>query len=1246
MLASATIDAKSDQGSHGTTTRILLTCALIRSRQHMTADVAFTARVKNAADSRLRSIGLIIDERDTFGDLISHIDGLGAHHPNITSGDGEVDGEGEGDQDITLTVEGSCWTVQGEFPVSHGTCFEQTFQHVYRQVCEASPERPSSQIEVIRHDDVEWLIRNAVKEVPPPKDLDGARLFQQCMTEWREDVAVEAWDGTLTYAELDQTSTRLAGVLMTHGVLPGTILPLLFQFSKWTVISVLATWKAGAAFVFIDPTHPTKRIQNLVQQVQATIVLAQQKWPNVELDAKVRILLLDEMEANLDEAQHVDGLSLPMVDSQSPAYLIFTSGSTGQPKAALHTHFAFCSGALAQADLLGFSRGTRTMENAPLIFAGAIPELLFTILKGGRICIARLEDRTKDLVGCVRKMQTNMLIISSSVAAAHNPAQFTPRHRILMGAEPLPSDTAKKWAAFHDNCNGYGSTETNTVATCSKIDCAISTRNVGRGAAHQYWVVDSLDHNRLLPPGWLGEVVVEGHALASEYLGDTEATEKAFPPPPKWCSMVPRQSPTARFFRTGDLGRIASDGGLEVHGRTDPLQVKLRGQRIELGEIEAVTREIFTSTPFVVELIHPSAQGRPSIALFFVATNLVEGLGDDFFARDIVLNVEQKQQLAHVRERVKTLWDSRLPAFMWPSYLVPLSALPRTQTGKLDRRRLRDWASLYQPIDMTSLSTSQTGSQTSSELTTKVGQQIRSAVAKVLTIRPDQVNGSAAFTVLGGDSLNAIALTQELRDHDLMITPAEIIRADSLQSIASVVNENSATWIDENSTGNISLGIPAKDLPLQKLQMAAGQVHSVLPTTDSQSRAIKLGTGPERSFVYHFMLKFLGEVDQERLERSLHKLITRHDVLRTMFTELDGTIVQLILEQAEGLVEVRNVEDESALQATIDVLASGDIRINQVPTKIYLILMNRKAVRVVFRLSHAQFDGLSIPILWDSLKECYDAEIVCPAPEYSTYIREVLGSSPTPALDYYTELLRDVPFTDLVKRTTQSHEPQNCHRHQRLTLKQSVGHTPATLVEAAWGYVLACASQCRAVAFDQIVSGRQLSHRSKVDIRNLVGACLNDVPVVVKHPSGQTVHSLMKQIQDQRATSAMHETLGFSEILSKCKPDHWPANARMTSSVQYRGFEEKTSFQLGDVKCIASMVERSMDLEDLTVLVTPLRGQVSNEYNIEFLFSDRVVSQEQADSWFQQLLRAVEAFARDENLEVEVEALLGRIHES
>lgn len=802
---------------------------------------------------------------------------------------------------------------------------------------------------------------------------------------------------------------------------------------------------------------------------------------------------------------------------------------------------------------------------------------------------------------------------------------------------------------LHDNCHAYGSSETNSVATCCPFSSAVVSQSVGPGASHQYWVVDALSYDRLVPPGWLGEIIVESHALAACYLGRDEATSKAFPETPRWHPGIDVQrSHRTRFFRSGDLGRIATDGTLEIHGRVDPLQVKLRGQRIELGEVEAITLlGLPQPCPVVAELILPKGQDRPFIAVFFLTSGLVDDVDAAFLAENVSFTPSQTNQLHHLCGTLQQKWTTLLPSFSRPSYLFPLLAFPRTATGKLNRKQLRSWCAAYPVSALKVFATSvpTDAGQNRGPLATKSELLLGGILSKILSVPQNSLSRSSAFTVLGGDSLVAIQLNRELRSHGLNVSISDVIQSDSLASLATLMDHGDA--IDStNSDDTLRYQDWDNSQILERFALDREQIEAVLPTTDSQSRAIELGTGPERCFVFHFILKFQAGLDVSKLAEALQGLVDRHDVLRTIFTRQEKRFMQVVLKHLLCPLEAIRLKDDQSVDEMVNRATVSDISIDQVPTKFWLFSVEDVPKTLVLRLSHAQFDGLSIPLLWDSLAAIYTGGSLRPAPSFSTYARKILLRDMSSSIAYFTQMLSDVPFTDLVQRRTTAHQPQNRHFERQLSIPLIPGFTAAHLFEAAWGYVLAKFTHERAVVFDQIVSGRQLSLPEDFDIQLLVGACLNDVPVVVRFPRGQTFRQLLTQIRTQHTeTSGLHETLGFRRILEDCRPVHWPQNPRMKSSVQYRGFEDRSVFHIDGVECVASMVERSMDLEDLTVLVTPLRDQKPGTFDVKFLFSDEVVEERQALRWFEELMLVMTTFTHIDFLDKEIEETLGPVRD-
>lgn len=1232
-----------DDGASGVgqVAQIILTCAFMISRQKAATEAAFITTLSESSNVRRLEVDLDVPPTAGIENLLQATRELVHSSATATS---NIKHNVEKRQVVELARKDGHWDLMADLLTSHSENLNDTFLRIFSQVTSMGPSATIFQLRTTSEPDIKWLLNHSAHSIPPPNPTTGVEMFRQIALLNQDKVAIEAWDGQLTFSELDKQSTRQASTLIQRGITPSTVVPLIFQFSKWVPVSLLAVWKAGASWVFLDPDHPTGRLKALVERMRAPLIITQSHLETQLQDLDTEVFLADDESI---DSEPEPSLPAHLATPHNVAFLIFTSGSTGEPKAVAHTHLAFCSGVLYQAENLGITEETRTLQNCPLIFAAAPVELLFTLLRGGCVCIPTQEERIRDMASCASRLQSNAIIMSASSAAIRDPKILASRHNVIVGAEPLSADTAEKWAALHDFRHAYGASETNTVNTASLISESPTQKSVGKGSAHRFWIVDASNYNALVPPGWLGEVVVEGHALASGYMGNEEATAKAFVATPIWhhAMELGDQMPT-RFYRTGDLGRVTVNGTLEIHGRTDPLQVKLRGQRVELGEIEAATsKTLMASIPLAAELILPKGQDRPSIAMFLVAPHLVENLDASLLSEHVSLSEVQQQQLDLLKKRLKDSWADLLPEYMVPTYVVPLADMPRTATGKLNRRTLRAWSAEYRSTQLMPFAMFSSSVSLDRPLTGDQELQLASVVAKLLRIPLDTLNANSGFTLLGGDSLAAIQASHELRMHDLIVSPSEIIRSENLASLATHMSSESGARDLSNGAANgeddwISSFVD-KEALLQDLGIPYDNVSDTLFTTDSQSRSIELGTGPEDCFVFHFVLKFEQGLDLASLRSALQRLVDRHDTLRTLFTQRDGRILQIVLKQMLCPIELLDLSETNMIDETISEISRSKISLDQVPTQFWILSKNKTPAALVMRLSHAQFDGISMHSIWESLAECYTQTQPEPAPAFATYARTVLHKDSSPELAYFRDLLHGVPFTDLVQRPQSGHFPQNRSLERCIKLRPVPGFTMANLFEAAWGYVCAKSSNAQAAVFDTIVSGRQIRLPPGFDARKLVGACLNDVPVVVKFHKGQTVHQLLAQIRDEHDASAKHETLGFRNILGECKPADWPQNARMTSSVQYRGFEGDTKIQIGDTECAISVLERSMDLEDLTVLVTPSEDRASGEFYIEFLYSDKVVKEAQAEKWFEDLIRSVKMLSRESVLHRDVTEILG-----
>lgn len=352
-----------DQVAH-----IVLTCAFIVGRQKAATEVSFTAFLTEGFERREIKIELDILPPSELGITLQSIEDIlqASTAPSLEL-DKSHDTQGaEEEPVIIITRHDGYWDLATDLQDSHDGDFSDTFGHIHSQV-DSNPENATiSQFRMTRQNDVQWLLEGS-HDIPPPLTTTAVETFGHVVKQDPDKVAVEAWDGNWTYAELDEQSTRLAATLMQGGVQPGTIVPLFFRFSKWVPVTLVAVWKAGAAWVFLDADHPLPRLQALVKRVRASVIVTQTDWQAQLHGLKLQTVLADETHRpkHLSGSDQYAHLALP----QNPAYLIFTSGSTGEPKAVSSTHIALCSGVLHQAQYLGFSRNTRTLQNCPLIFA-------------------------------------------------------------------------------------------------------------------------------------------------------------------------------------------------------------------------------------------------------------------------------------------------------------------------------------------------------------------------------------------------------------------------------------------------------------------------------------------------------------------------------------------------------------------------------------------------------------------------------------------------------------------------------------------------------------------------------------------------------------------------------------------------------------------------------------------------------------------------------------------------------------
>jgi amino acid adenylation domain-containing protein len=511
---------------------------------------------------------------------------------------------------------------------------------------------------------VDW--NKTAKHYAEPQLLH--RLIESQVARAPHNVAVVFEEEQLTYDELNRRANRLAHYLISVGARPETPVGVLMDRSADMVVGLLAVLKAGAPYLPLDPDYPDERLNFMLKDGQASLVLTQERWlPRISAPA-VLVVRVDNIEGALRYFPE-ENPDVPAAPENS-AYVIYTSGSTGAPKGAINTHAGICNRLLWMQDEYRLTEADCVLQKTPFSFDVSVWEFFWPLLVGARLIVARPGGH-QDPAYLIRLIKEQDVSIAHFVPSMLRVLLEQPGleacgslKRVICSGEALPFQLqqyffARLRAELH---NLYGPTEAAVDVTFWRCDPRDERQVVPIGRPISNTQIYLLDEScDLAPIGSEGELYIAGANLARGYLNQPGLTAAKFIP-------NPFGEGGARLYKTGDIARYLTDGGIEFLGRIDH-QVKLRGCRIELGEIEAV----LSSHPVVREAV--------------VTVEAASGGNHRLTAY-----VTPARGSAPTVAELRSFLRSKLPAYMAPNDFIILSALPIGANGKLDRRKLPDAA--------------------------------------------------------------------------------------------------------------------------------------------------------------------------------------------------------------------------------------------------------------------------------------------------------------------------------------------------------------------------------------------------------------------------------------------------------------------------------------------------------------------------------------------------------------------------
>ncbi|MGZ7023382.1 MAG: amino acid adenylation domain-containing protein, partial [Ilumatobacteraceae bacterium] len=657
----------------------------------------------------------------------------------------------------------------------------------------------------------------------------------------------------MSYAELVDRSQRLARVLVDAGVKPCDRVGVAVERSVSMVVSLLAVLQAGAAYVPLDPSFPSDRLEFMLHDADLGVVLVSSDAITglVEASGAVAIDVAGVRDAVAERDAGPLEIDASDAHGAGVAYVIYTSGSTGRPKGVEIEHASVVNFVRSMIDEPGFGPDDVLLAVTTLSFDISVLELFVPLAVGGTVVIASRDEAVdgRRLAALIESCGATVMQATPTTWSMLFESGWvgSPRLKVLCGGEAMPVQLGD--ALLHccaEVWNMFGPTETTIWSTLQQLDVTDVTRvnvPIGRPIANTTCrVLDAA--GGLAPIGVPGELYIGGAGVARGYLNRPELTAEKFVDDP----FVPGE----RLYRSGDLARWLPGGSIECLGRLDQ-QVKVRGYRIELGEVESALRN------------HPG-----------VADAVVIADRDSAGARLLAYVIPADPAEPVAEGDLRKALQQRLPDYMIPSRLVTVDSFPLTPNRKIDRK------ALPRPDASTDVSSEYVAPRTDAEAI------IAGIIATVLQLPRVGVHDN--FFELGGHSLHATSVLSEIeREFGVRVPVRSFFVEPSVAATAATVAAG----------GSLSSG-----------PVVAVDRDGPIRASSVQQRLLFLDQLAPGSVVFNLplVLHLSGEVDDDALREAFTVLLARHEALRTNFDLIGGRWVQVVVDAASA--ELRwEVED-------------------------------------------------------------------------------------------------------------------------------------------------------------------------------------------------------------------------------------------------------------------------------------------------------------------------------------------------
>ncbi|BAT56844.1 amino acid adenylation domain protein (plasmid) [Nostoc sp. NIES-3756] len=937
-------------------------------------------------------------------------------------------------------------------------------------------------------------------QVDYPQDKCIHQLFEAQVEKTPDAIAVVFENEKLTYRELNTKANQLAHYLQKLGVKPEVLVGICIERSLEMIIALLATLKAGGAYIPLDPSFPSERLAFMLEDSQISVLLTQQDLLKT-LPPHAQAICLDSDWENITTSQQ-NSVEIN-INSSILSYIIYTSGSTGKPKGVQITHSSVVNFLIAIQQKLRLKNTDELLSVTTLSFDIAVLEIFLPLTTGAKLILVGREVATNG-TELLQQLNNSAVTVMQATPATWRmllDAGWEGNHqlKILCGGEALPENLALQLNQRASIVwNLYGPTETTIWSTIHQVDQHETKVSIGRPIANtQIYILDK--NLQPLPVGVAGELYIGGAGLARGYFNQPELTKEKFIPNPF--------NSTTLLYKTGDLARYLTNGEVEYLGRID-YQIKLRGFRIELGEIEAVLEQHPLVRQCVV-MAREDVSGQRLVA-YLVAEN--------------VSNDELRQYLRR-----------QLPEYMIPSAFVILDSLPLTPNGKVNRRALPAPENNNSELAITFVAPRHPVEEVLAGIWTQV-------------LGVSQVGIYDNFFELGGHSLLATQVISRIRKTFGMDTSLQ--RLFEFPTIAELAKD-----IQEASLQGVYAITPVPrdgNLPLSFAQARLWLLEQLNPDSGIYNMPAKIHLVGELN---------VGVLEQSinEIMRRHEVLRTSFTSVDGQPLQVISADIQIRISVAD-LQELSKAEQEAEIQHFCIKESQLAFDFTQAPLlRCTLLQIGEQEYILLFTIHHIVFDGWSKSILIREIATLYtafSARKPSPLPalsiqyaDFAVWQRQHLqGERREVLLTYWKQQLANLPVLQLP--TTRPCAEVKTKRgasysfvipatlsQQLQQLSRQAGVTLFMTLLASFNILLQRYSNQ-----DDIVVGTDVANRNQAEIEQLIGFFVNLLVLRNNLSGNPTFLDLLQRVRTQTLAAYAHQDLPFDELVRELQPKRHLSN--------------------------------------------------------------------------------------------------------